>query len=170
VRCRTTQKATRFSWLGTAEPEFRYALSEVVFQFLQNHGELPLLAVNEHFAVGRSDEREALDVAFELELISPGGQLREHDIVVTWGAELWLGEATHEDRLERTNADEMERLARLAETADALSARGVLFVTSAPEFRPTTKERIARAFPDPAWPDVIFIEGFDAGAAQDEPG
>lgn len=104
VRCRTALKATRFSWLGTPEPEFRYALNEVVFQFLQNHGELPLLALNDHFVVGRGDERQALDVAFELELTSPDGQLREHDIVATWGAEFWLGEATLNDRLERTNA------------------------------------------------------------------
>jgi hypothetical protein len=166
-RCRTTQKATRFSWLETPEPEFRYALREVVFQFLTHHGELPLLAVNDHFVVGRAVEREALDVAFELELRSPDGQLREHDIVATWGAELWLGEATLNNRLERTNDREIERLQRLAQTVQALSARGVLFVTSAEQFQPQTKERIARAFADPSWPAVAVIEGFDAGAAKE---
>jgi hypothetical protein len=163
VRCRTAQKATRFSWLGTAEPEFHYALSEVVLQFLKNHGELPLLAVNDHFIIGREREREALDVAFELDLVSPDEQLREHDIVATWGAELWLGEATLGDRLENTNAAEAERVRRLAETAKALSARGVLFVTGADAFTPSTKARIHAAFANPPWPDVVFIEGFDPG-------
>jgi hypothetical protein len=165
VRCRTGQKATRFSWLETPEPEFRYALSEVVFQFLQNHGELPLLGVNDHFVVGRGRERQSLDVAFELELKSPDSQLREHDIVATWGAELWLGEATLGDQLERTNADEVERLRRLAETAEALSARGVLFVTVAEHFQARTKQNVSNVFDEPTLPDVVFIEGFDAGAA-----
>jgi hypothetical protein len=165
VRCRTVQKATRLSWLGTPEPEFRYALSEVVFQFLNNHGELPLLAVHDHFVVDRGREREALDVAFELDLVSPDEQLREHDIVATWGAELWLGEATFAKRLERRNADEAERLQRLAETAKALSARGVLFVTSAERFQVATRARIRAAFREPGWPDVVFMEGFGAGAS-----
>jgi len=168
VRCRTAHKATRFSWLGTPEPEFRYALSEVMYQFLNNHGELPLLALNRHFVVGRASERETLDVAFELDLISPDGQLREHDIVATWGSELWLGEATLGDRLEDTNAGEAERLRRLAETATALCARGVLFVTAAEEFQAGTKGRIRATFRDPTWRDVLFLEGFSGAAAEEE--
>ncbi len=168
VRCRTAHKATRFSWLGTPEPEFRYALSEVMYQFLNNHGELPLLALNRHFVVGRASERETLDVAFELDLISPDGQLREHDIVATWGSELWLGEATLGDRLEDTNAGEAERLRRLAETATALCVRGVLFVTAAEEFQAGTKGRIRATFRDPTWRDVLFLEGFSGAAAEEE--
>ena len=107
-------------------------------------------------------------MAFELDLISADGQLREHDIVATWGSELWLGEATLGDRLEDTNAGEAERLRRLAETATALSARGVLFVTAAEEFQTGTKERIRAAFRDPTWRNALFLEGFSAGAAEEE--
>jgi len=94
--------------------------------------------------------------------------LREHDIVASWGSELWLGEATLGDRLEDTNAGEAERLRRLAETATALSARGVLFVTAAKEFQAGTKGRIRATFRDPTWGGVLFLEGFGASAAEEE--
>jgi hypothetical protein len=67
VRCRTAQRATRFSWLGAAEPEFRYAVSEVVFQFLQHNGQLPFLGAYEHFVLGRGRrERRSFDASFEV--------------------------------------------------------------------------------------------------------
>lgn len=164
VRCRTSQRATRSSWLEKPEPEFRYALDEVLFQFLTHNGQLPLLAAYDHFVVGRGPEREPFDIACELDLISPDGQLREHDIVATWGAELWLGEATVADKLEDANAEEVERLERLRESAQALCARGVLLVTTSDRFSERTKQNIGNVFADPVWPEVVYAEGFDAGS------
>jgi hypothetical protein len=164
VRCRTDQRATRFSWLSEPEPEFRYALNEVLFQFLRNNGQLPLLAANDHFGSGRNGrERAPFDIAFEVELTSPDGQRREHDILATWGTELWIGEATVGDRLEDGNADELGRLNRLAETAHSLSARGVLLVTTRDRFSERTRGNVGTVFTDPLWPEVIYVEGFDAG-------
>jgi hypothetical protein len=165
VRCQTDQRATRFSWLSAPEPQFRYALNEVLFQFLKHNGQLPLLAAHDHFVVGRGGERAPFDIAFELEFTPRGGEKREHDLVLTWGAELWIGEVTVADKFERTNAEESERLARLAETARTISARGVLLVTTQNHFRERTKRSVAVAFPDPMWPEVVYVEGFDAGAA-----
>jgi hypothetical protein len=165
VRCRTVQRATRFSWLEKPEPEFRYALNEVLFQFLDNNGDLPLLAAYDHFVVGRERERLPFDIAFELELTPPAGGLREHDIVATLGAELWIGEATVTDSLGPTNIEEVERISRLAESARALSVRGVLLITTSQSFSARTKQSVANAFPDPVWPEVAYREGFDAGSA-----
>ncbi len=164
VRCRTDQRATRFSWLEEPEPEFRYALSEVVFLFLQHNGQLPLLAAHDHFIVGRGREREQFDVAFELDLTPPGGQLREHDIVTTWSSELWIGEATVSDKLEEANADEVERLERLAESVRTVSARGVLLVTTREHFSERTRQNVLNVFADPIWPEIVYCENFEAGA------
>jgi len=41
-------------------------------------------------------------------------------------------------------------------------------VTAAEEFQAGTKERIRAAFRDPTWGDVLFLEGFSAGAAEEE--
>lgn len=165
VRCRTAQRATRFSWLEAPEPVFRYALSEVVFLFLKNNGQLPLLAAHHYFVEGRERERRTFDIAFEIELTPAGGSLREHDILATWGSELWIGEATIADRLEDTSAAEVERLERLKESAQALCARGVLLVTTRDAFSERTKGNVETVFADPTWPDVVYQEGFDVGAA-----
>jgi hypothetical protein len=39
TRCRTTQGASRHSWLGKIEPQFHYALNEVLYQFLVHNGD-----------------------------------------------------------------------------------------------------------------------------------
>ena len=158
LRCRTRQRATRFSWLEAPEPEFHYALSEVLFQFLSHNGDIPLLAALDRFVEGRGQERAAFDIAFELQLISPSGDMSEHDIIVTWGTELWIGEATIENRLGRNEAEERDRLRRLKEVADTLSAEGVLLATAAPSFRAATRRRIERTFHDPVRPQVQIYE------------
>lgn len=168
-RCRTTRRATRWNWLkaepgqpgSNPEPEFRYALAEVVYQFLRNRGDLPLLGAHDYFLIERARERQSFDVAFELELLDGNEIQSEHDIVVSWGTDLWLGEATSLNYLEHAGADEQLRLERLKSLADRLSARGILFVTEAKTFRQTTKGRITAAFEQAhPRPSVVFLEGF----------
>jgi len=160
VRCLTRQRATRFSWLEAAEPEFRYALAEVVWQFLAHNGHLPLLAAFKYFAIDRGQERKPVDIAFEVDLISPDGQRSEHDVVASLGAELWIGEATADDKL-GTGNDELERLERLRTVSELVAARGVLFVTTHDSFRQGTRSNISQVFSDPAGPEVVYIERFD---------
>lgn len=160
VRCLTRQRATRFSWLEAAEPEFRYALAEVVWQFLSHNGHLPLLAAFKYFAIDRGQERQAFDIAFEVDLISPDGQRSEHDIVASIGAELWIGEATVDDKL-GTGDDELARLERLRVVSELVSARGVLFVTTRDSFRQRTRTNISQVFRDASGPEIVFVENFD---------
>jgi hypothetical protein len=132
-----------------------------VYQFLYHNGYLPLLASYEHFAVERAREREAFDVAFEVEITSPAGDQSEHDIVASWGANLWLGEATIESTL-GSSQRERQRLERLRDVADQLSARGILLVTTAEGFGTRTRGNVENAFRN-QWTTVRYIEGFDAG-------
>jgi len=162
TRCSTEQRATRARWIGEAEPRFVYGLNEVVFQFLNHRGDIPLLATYHHFAVTRGAERRPLDVGFEMNFTSSDNGRREHDIVALLGSELWLGEATTVERLDTTNGSELERLKRLRETATALNARGVLFVTTADHFGGNTKGRIGAVFGQSAGRfEVTLIEAFD---------
>jgi hypothetical protein len=41
-------------------------------------------------------------------------------------------------------------------------------VTAAEAFQAGTKGRIHAAFRDPTWRDALFLEGFNAGAAEEE--
>lgn len=168
VRCRTSQQATRFSWLGEPEPGFRYALNEVLFQFLTHNGDVPLLAACDHFVVGRAGEQRSFDIAFEVEVVSPSGDKSEHDIVATWGSELWLGEATTTDKLGSNIGQESERLRRLKDVADVLLTEGVLLATTSAAFRPRTRQAISRVFTDPVRPTVVVREGADQEEANGE--
>jgi hypothetical protein len=169
VRCLTAQRATRFSWLGEAEPEFYYALSEVLFQFLKNNGQLPLLSAYDHFVVGRKRERQAFDIAFEMELAPGDAEVSEHDIVASWGSELWLGEATAVHNLGSQNA-ERKRLRRLKQVAGLVNAYGVLFVTESEQFGEPTKTNIGTIFDDRTWPQIVYVEGFSSGPREEEQG
>jgi hypothetical protein len=154
-RCRHEQRATRKSWLNEPEPVFRYELAEVIYQLLDNDGDVPLLAAYDYFVsmLGARDRRP-LDFGFEIEVVSPDGAQSEHDIVAVWGSDLWLGEATKKPNL---GPGEVGRLRRLNEVAGLVAARGVLFATTG-EFSVRTRERVSSVFAAWPQPEVAFVE------------
>jgi hypothetical protein len=154
-RCRHEQRATRASWLGDPEPIFRYELAEVIYQLLDNDGDIALLAAYDYFVsmLGARDRRP-LDLGFEIEVISSDGMKSEHDIVAVWGSDLWLGEATKNEDL---GSQEVARLRRLKDLAELLAARGVLFATTG-EFSTRTRERVNSVFGSWPQPEVAIVE------------
>jgi hypothetical protein len=154
-RCRHDQRPTRTSWLGDSEPVYRYELAEVIYQFLDNDGDIPLLAAYDYFVsmLGARDRR-SLDLGFEIEVVSPDGTPSEHDIVAVWGSDLWFGEATKNPSL---GAKETARLRRLHEVADRLAARGLLFATTG-GFSVRTRERVNSVFSGWPQPEIAFVE------------
>jgi hypothetical protein len=142
VRCRLDQSPNRESWLNTIEPIWRYGLDEVIFQFLDNNGHLPLLAAYDRF----HDALEPVTYTFELDAFDAAGQKSEIDIAVLEGARLWIGEATIRDRFRDSGGEEHLRLQRFAEVADLLNAHGVIFATSAAAFADRTRRRLDAVF------------------------
>lgn len=165
-RCRLKQRATRRSWLDTPEPLFRYELAEVVFQFLHNNGDVPLLAAYDYFVTrnGARDKRP-IDLGFEVQLRCPDGELSEHDIVAAWGADLWIGEATREANL---GDDELARLRRVGEVARTFGARGVLLATTN-LFSSRTRGRIETVFREMPQIEIAVVEELPR-TRQPEPG
>jgi hypothetical protein len=158
-RCRRHQRVRRFSWMHGAEPPWRYGLAEVLYQFLGADGDLPVLGATD-YASGEvttaSDPARALQLTFEVEIYDQADAKSELDIVLATGSELWVGEATHRDRLEATNADEQARLDRLRSIAEGLSARGVLLINGG-AFAATTRARLESNFPG-IWPRLEIVE------------
>jgi hypothetical protein len=152
ARCGTRQAGRRESWRGADEPQWSYRLAEVLFQLLDNNGELALLAVADEF--GRS--RRPLGLAFELELRHRDGLEFEFDLACSDGARLVIGEATITGRL---SAERFEFLGRLAK---ATEAQQVLLATSKPGWTPETVARAERAFPGP-WPRLRLLSGVKVG-------
>lgn len=168
VRCRRDQRATKFSWWSKPEPVFRYGLAEVVYLFLVNNGHVPLLATHEHFGdAGHGRDRRPLDVAFEVEVSSPGrDNPSEHDILASHGAQLWIGEASHKAAFARNLEKEEERMQRLVEVTKTMHARGILLVTTAEKLARRTMTSLTHAVDD-NWINIEVIEGFDAGPRRD---
>jgi hypothetical protein len=155
-RCATEQRLGPPSWMLGAEPPWRYMLAEVVFQFLDNNGDLPLLAAHDFVvspeARSRPAVRRKLQYTGELRITDPDGKDSELDIVVTDGAHVWIGEATVSTSLEDTKDKETKRLKRFRNVADILGARAALLISSA-EWDAKTITRAESQFPG-VWPKL----------------
>lgn len=160
-RCSTDQRLGERNWMVGAEPPWHYALAEVVFQFLDNNGDLPLLGAHDFIisreAKGRPGSLRRLEFTGELLLTDPDGLRSELDIIATDGSHLWVGEATTSARLEKTNAKETKRLQRLKRAADILGARGALLISSS-EWNAGTVRRAESHFPG-IWPRLEVRPG-----------
>jgi hypothetical protein len=160
-RCWLEQTITQERWMVGPEPPWRYGLAEVIYQFLLNNGDLPLLSAYD-FVRARAEGRPSaaghtLQFAGELDVFDLNNDKHETDILVADGSELWVGEATTKARLEDANARELARLQRLRETADVLCARGALLITSGTWNRRTVGR--ARAAFQGIWPRLEPIDG-----------
>jgi hypothetical protein len=151
-RCHLEQGADRFSWLGSDEPVWSYRMAEVLYQFLENDGELPVLAVHDVF----EESGRPLAHAFELDLIAPDAKTHEVDIFSTDGYRLWIGEAKKNGRFESG------RLAFVAHLASLTDAYGVLLTTSRSRWPPATCDQASAAFPG-SWPSLRMVEGVRTG-------
>jgi hypothetical protein len=151
TRCAASHVPDRAAWLGDAEARWWYRLDEVVFQFARHRGDLPTLAAFEKFGQAAQTAQFVPEVA----LTDPSGQKREVDFAVTDGSSLWLGEAFTDARYAPTKAEEMERLQRLAEAAEVLNARGLIFATTADSVAPRTIARAQTVFSE-LWPTLEF--------------
>ncbi len=155
-RCDLRQPADRRAWFDTDEPVLSYRMAEVLFQLLANDGELPLLAVREHF----EGATRPAGRGFELALATPEGESWEVDIFRSDGPRLWIGEASKSGRFDAA------KLAFLARLADAVNAYGVLLATSHPDWPDATRANAERTFPG-SWPKLAMRAGVRTTPAPD---
>lgn len=153
TRCGLSQMHGPGHWLGAPSPEWHFGLAEVVYQFLQHYGDIPVQAARHLLQVSK----QPAAVAFELELHDAEGGKSEHDLVLTRGSRLLIGEATADDRLGKP-CKEVERLERLALVADKLEAEAIILATTKPRFAEITVRR-ARAIVEKPWRPLKLIEG-----------
>lgn len=155
-----TQPVDQEALLIRPEPPWRYGLAEVIFQFLEHNGDLPLLS-GHHFMRARNEGRTfrgrpKFQAAGELDIFGPDGAKSELDIVIAYGTELWVGEATTVKQPEKSKDDELNRLARLREVSEVLCARGVLLISGSNWVR-NTRSHAQRTF-SAIWPRLEIVE------------
>jgi hypothetical protein len=158
-RCSLNQEADSESWMAP-EPRWCYRIDESLLQFLLHNGDLPVIAADPEFFVWR----DQVDAAFELDLRpfregsedDPLCKAFEIDIAVRYGTELWIGEATTQQRLASAKLAEKERLLRLQRIAQLTGARHVILATSG-RWSNRTEEQIRQCFSEP-WPQLHIKE------------
>ncbi len=156
ARCRLVQDVGQAGFLTGIEPVLRYRLSEVLYQMLEHDGDLPLRAA---LRLTEGSLRPP-DYCFELEFVSQTGRKAEHDIVLSDGYRLWIGEATSSDRLEKSAAKQQQRLVELKEHAEMLGAYGVVLATTAPAFWHKVRAQAqSQALFGGPWPRLVLLEG-----------
>jgi hypothetical protein len=156
ARCRLDQEVGGSGFLTGIEPVLRYRLAEVVYQMLHHGGDLPL-----RVAVQLADgSARPADYCFELDFMSSAGVKTEHDIVLSDGYRLWIGEATSADRLEKSSSKQHQRLLKLKSHAEMLGAYGVVIATSAPVFWDKLRAQAqSQALFGGTWPQLLILEG-----------
>jgi hypothetical protein len=125
------------SWIGDAEPAWFYELAEVVHQFIEHNGDIPVLAADEFF----SDARRHVERTVELVFLPPNRRRSiEVDIAASEGHRLWLGEAATDLR------PDGRRLKTLRRLAFGVEAYGLLFATGRERFPNSVLEAIHETF------------------------
>jgi hypothetical protein len=156
ARCGLDQIHGHRHWLGAPGPEWHFGLAEVVYQFLQHDGDIPVQAARTLL----EGSKQPVAVAFELELRDAEDRQSEHDLILTRGSRLLIGEATADDRLRKPARKEIDRLERLSVVADMLEAEAVVLATTQPRFTKATVDR-AREIVERPWRPLELIEGLE---------
>jgi hypothetical protein len=143
-RCRRPFRLGDSGWFGQGEPSWFYRSDEVVWQFCEHHGQLPLRAAWDLLWT----DRPTTVVAPEVDLFEPGmPKPIELDLCVVRGAEFWIGEAKTTATLGKNESDALRKMRRLRRAAEAVGADGVLLVSEI-GFGATAQAVIRDVFPE----------------------
>jgi hypothetical protein len=125
-RCRRAIRLGETGWVGEGEPQWFYRVDEVIWQFCEHNGQLPLRAAKTLLWT----DRPTTLIGPELDLFRPGKKRPiEVDLCVVRGGRLWIGEAKTTAALGASESDARNKLRRLRDVANALQADGVLVVS-----------------------------------------
>jgi hypothetical protein len=144
-RCRRVQAAisTRFRPRPHDDGTWRYSLNEVVYQALKSNIDLPVRVLKE-----LRPARGSMLWVPERTVFRDGKEVQEVDIWAIINGRIVLGEVTASDVLEKTKAQEVERISRISRLVEDLTADQVVFATSARSWSARTLLSIHRVEKD----------------------
>jgi hypothetical protein len=138
--CGHVSALTSNAWANNeTEPVWHYSLDQVVRELLRQHGDLPLLAVDQlrrsHRAVLWSPELE----------VTKGNGTVELDIAVIIDGRIIVGEAKSNGKLGDGKKTPTNAAARLVAAAQTLSADEIVLATTEPSWSPGTRAAVDAA-------------------------
>lgn len=137
-RCRQQNQVTAGTWSGPREPQWFYALDEVVFQAIKANAQVPILALARLKARARSFlyMHEAVVTAHGLPDL-------EVDLWAIVDGQIVLGEAKKSHLLEKTDREEKSRCKALRALAEAITADQFVMATASSEWGTRTRSNVS---------------------------
>lgn len=153
-RCRQANQITIRAWSGPREPQWFYALDEVVFQGLKANAQVPILAL----ARLKTQSRSFLYMP-EAVVITPGRPDLEVDLWAISDGQIVIGEAKKSQLLEKTDRNEKIRCKALRALAEAITADKFVMATASSEWGTRTSSNVSNLI-GPAVP-VYWMQDLD---------
>ena len=142
-RCGRKQTISREHWKHPATPQIFYKLDEIVYQFLKNDGDVVALGLDYMARNSKHPFHYSPEVKFRK---SDSDLVGEIDFCAVYDGVLTIGEAKKNGELASSNNEARKIVEKNAQLADMLSARRVLFCTTAQEWKNSTVEAVHGAF------------------------
>ena len=143
-RCGISQQYTYDSWSYPNEPSWFYKLDEIVYQMLQNNGDVTLLTLD----ALRRESKDNFQFSPELS-IKPSGigkWTMEIDVACIMRGKIIIGEAKSVDTIAVKGFTAKQVAVKYRDLAERLGASGVVFSTSMQEWNEATNNAIDSAF------------------------
>lgn len=129
LRCRTRQAYRRQHWGKTPEPSWFYKLDEILYQFQQHNGYIPLLALD----LMRLSARESFFYIPEIELKKPKRtkeQEMELDFCCCSDGKVYIGEGKKASKLEQSEQAERATLTKFRKIVEDIQGEALVLGTS----------------------------------------
>jgi hypothetical protein len=156
-RCRQVNQITIRAWSGPREPQWFYALDEVVFQGLRANALVPMLAL----AQLKTQARSFLYMP-EAVVMTPGRPDLEVDLWAIIDGQIVIGEAKKSELLEKTARNEKSRCKALRTLAEAITADKFVMATASSEWGTRTRSNVSDLI-GPA-PPIHWMHDLDEAA------
>jgi hypothetical protein len=143
TRCGREQTIRREHWRQPTAPQIFYKLDEIVYQFLKSDGDVVALGLD----YMSQNSSHPFNYSPEIKFVSNDGTFTgEIDLCAVWNGELIIGEAKRLGTLANSASEENKIIYKYAHLATVLHARQVVFCTTSPEWKNSTREAIAWGF------------------------
>lgn len=156
-RCKTEQLFRQVHWREPSEPRWYYKLDEVVYLGMKHNMHVPVLALMKLKKTATVGFHYTPEIELRKDPLTEKPYL-EIDFVAIVNGRVAIGEATVENELADSAAEEKEKLFKLKEVAVSVQCKKIVFATLSDGWSERTKSNIKDIFNDISISPVFFTK------------
>lgn len=144
-RCRTESLYKKIHWKKPEEPQWYYAIDEILYQGIRQNMHVPIFALK-HLKQMRQDAFHYLpEIELRRDPTSSKADM-ELDFVIVKDGRIIIGEATISGKLNDHASEERKEIIRLRDLADVLHAKEVVLATYSDKWSEGTRIKVSEIF------------------------